>query len=62
MFLVVAALRLAVGAFSIRRIPHRLEFRPAQTVALGFALLAGDVLLLIGADARIRAFTTTGAG
>ncbi len=47
MLLVAATLRLVVGAFSIRRILHRLEFRPAQTVALGFALLilTGTLLL-----------------
>ena len=47
MFIVVAGLRLVVGEFPVRRILHRLELRPAQTVALGFALtiLAGTVLL-----------------
>jgi trk system potassium uptake protein TrkH len=47
MFIVVALLRLLVGSFSIRRVLHRLEFRPAQTVAAGFglAIAAGTLLL-----------------
>lgn len=47
MFLVVAGLRLIAGEFPVRRILHRLELRPAQTVAVGFALtiLAGTLLL-----------------
>lgn len=47
MFLVAAGLRLLVGEFPVRRILHRLELRPAQTVALGFAaaVLGGTLLL-----------------
>jgi len=47
MFIVVAGLRLVVGEFPVRRILHRLELRPAQTVAVGFALtiLTGTFLL-----------------
>jgi trk system potassium uptake protein TrkH len=46
-FLVAAGLRLLIGGFPVRRILHRLEFRPAQTVALGFAaaILGGTLLL-----------------
>jgi trk/ktr system potassium uptake protein len=46
-FLVVAGLRLLVGEFPVRRLLHRLELRPAQTVAMGFAfaILAGTLLL-----------------
>ncbi len=46
-FLVVAGLRMFAGDFSVRRILHRLELRPAQTVALGFlaTVLAGTLLL-----------------
>lgn len=46
-FLLVAGLRLVVGEFPVRRIFHRLELRPAQTVALGFAgaILGGTLLL-----------------
>ena len=46
-FLVVAGLRMVVGEFPVRRVLHRLELMPAQTVALGFlgAILAGTLLL-----------------
>lgn len=46
-FLLVAGLRMLVGDFPVRRILYRLELRPAQTVALGFAgaILAGTLLL-----------------
>jgi trk system potassium uptake protein TrkH len=46
-FLVVAGLRLVAGDFSVRRVLHRLELRPAQTFALGLlgATLAGTLLL-----------------
>jgi trk system potassium uptake protein TrkH len=46
-FLVAAGLRLVVGEFPVRRLLHRLELRPAQTVAVGFAcaILAGTLLL-----------------
>jgi len=95
-FILVAGLRMVAGDLSVRRILHRLDLRPAQTVALGFAaaILAGtlllslplsvarledvsfldalftatsavtvtvfregDVLLLVGADPRLGAFT-----
>ncbi len=46
-FLVAAALRLVAGGLTARRALHRLDLRPAQTVALGFAsaILVGTVLL-----------------
>lgn len=46
-FLIVAGLRLLVGEFPVRRVLHRLELRPAQTVAMGFAatILLGTLLL-----------------
>jgi len=46
-FILVAGLRMVAGNLSVRRILHRLELRPAQTVALGFAggALAGTLLL-----------------
>lgn len=46
-FLIVAGLRMVAGEFPVRRILYRLELRPAQTVALGFAaaILAGTLLL-----------------
>jgi len=64
MFIVAATLRLVVGAFSVRRILHRLEFRPAQTVALGFALmiLTGTLLLsLPPAVARLESVSMLNA-
>lgn len=47
LFLIVAGLRLVAGDYPVRRLLHRLELRPAQTVALGFAgaILAGTLLL-----------------
>lgn len=46
-FFVVALLRLLAGGLTVRRTLHRLDLRPAQTVALGFALavFAGTLLL-----------------
>ncbi|HBH00898.1 MAG TPA: Trk family potassium uptake protein [Candidatus Rokubacteria bacterium] len=46
-FLVVAGLRVVAGEFPVRRILHRLELMPAQTVAVGFlgTILAGTLLL-----------------
>ncbi|MGH7299299.1 MAG: TrkH family potassium uptake protein, partial [Candidatus Rokuibacteriota bacterium] len=46
-FLVVAALRVVAGDFSVRRLFYRLDLQPAQTVALGFggAIVAGAILL-----------------
>jgi len=46
-FLVVAGLRIVVGEFPVRRVLHRLELQPAQTVAVGFvgAILAGTLAL-----------------
>lgn len=46
-FLFVAGLRLVAGALTVRRALRRLDLRPAQTVAIGFAgaILAGTVLL-----------------
>jgi trk system potassium uptake protein TrkH len=71
MFIVMAGLRLLVGEFPVRRILHRLELRPAQTVAMGFAvtILVGTLLLsLPPAVSRLEAvsildalFTATSA-
>lgn len=46
-FVIAAGLRVVVGDFNVRRVLHRLDLRPAQTVALGFAalVLAGTILL-----------------
>lgn len=46
-FILVAGLRMVAGNLPVRRILHRLELRPAQTVALGFAgaILAGTLVL-----------------
>ena len=46
-FLVVAGLRMVAGEFPVRRILHRLQLQPAQTVAVGFlgTILAGTLLL-----------------
>lgn len=46
-FLVVAGLRIVAGNFTVRRALHRLDLRPAQTAAVGFAaVIAGGTLLL----------------
>lgn len=46
-FLIVSTLRMVAGGLSVRRLLHRLELRPAQTVAIGFAatILGGTLLL-----------------
>jgi trk system potassium uptake protein TrkA len=46
-FLIAAGLRVVMGDIGVRRALHRLDLRPAQTVAFGFAvtILAGTVLL-----------------
>ncbi len=51
-FLIVAGLRLVAGDLSIRRVTYRLDLRPAQTVARGFAgaILAGTLLLSLPAS------------
>jgi hypothetical protein len=51
-FLLVAALQLVAAGVSTRRILHRLELRPAQTVAVGFAgaILVGTLLLWMPAS------------
>jgi len=47
LFLVVSGVRLLVGDFPVRRVLHRLDLRPAQTVAAGFlATIVGGALLL----------------
>jgi trk system potassium uptake protein TrkH len=49
LFFVSAGLRLLAGEFPIRRVLHRLDFNPAQTVATGFAavILIGTLLLSV---------------
>lgn len=46
-FFVVALVRMLAGQLTVRRMLHRLDLRPAQTVALGFAgaVFAGTLLL-----------------
>lgn len=59
-FLIVAGLRIVGGDFSVRRLLHRLDLRPAQTVALGFAatILAGTLLLSLPISvARLEALS-----
>lgn len=48
-FLVVALLRAVAGGLSVRRLLHRLDLKPAQTVAIGFAvtILAGAIGLSV---------------
>lgn len=48
-FLVVALLRAVAGGLNARRLLHRLELMPAQTVAIGFAVtaVAGAIVLAV---------------